>query len=205
MSAAADPAGTRSTAGCSAFTLVPPPCVVHYSVGWNCFSNQNYAEWVLLDLEDEMSRSVSTCSQMAFHMVTVRLVQSFGVMECRRNAVSKWKDYWDCVIDISIPQTQFCRIPFLIIHFAFDSTLNHSSFLEIIPHPIRISFSVWLRFDVNVMWSKSIHGNKWNFRLGKCTLTDRGVCKCDVMIGKRSGSAYRFPKASIVLPDRYYI
>ena len=157
MSAAADPAGTRSTAGCSAFTLVPPPCVVHYSVGWNCFSNQNYAEWVLLDLEDEMSRSVSTCSQMAFHMVTVRLVQSFGVMECRRNAVSKWKDYWDCVIDISMPQMQFCRISFLIIHFAYDSTWGYSSFLDVMPCPIHISFSVWLRFDVNVLWSKSIH------------------------------------------------
>lgn len=157
MSATADPAGTWSTAGCRAFALVVSPCLVHYSVGWNHFSNQSYAEWVLLDLENEMSRSVSTCSQMAFHMVTVGLFQSFGVMECRRNAVSKWKDYWDCVIDISIPQTQFCRISFLIIHFACNSSLSHSSFLEIIPHPIRISFSVWLRFDVNVMWSRSIH------------------------------------------------
>lgn len=157
MSATADPAGTWSTAGCRAFALVVSLCLVHYSVGWNHFSNQSYAEWVLLDLENEMSRSVSTCSQMAFHMVTVGLFQSFGVMECRRNAVSKWKDYWDCVIDISIPQTQFCRISFLIIHFACNSSLSHSSFLEIIPHPIRISFSVWLRFDVNVMWSRSIH------------------------------------------------
>ena len=111
----------------------------------------------IIGFENEMSRSVSTCSQMAFHMVTVRLFQSFGVMECRRNAVSKSKDYWDCVIDISIPQTQFCRISFLIIHFACNSSLSNSPFLEIIPNPIRISFSVWLRFDVNVMWSRSIH------------------------------------------------
>lgn len=75
MSAAADPAGTWSTAGCRAFALVASPCLVHYSVGWNCFSNQSYAEWVLLDLEDEMSRSVSACSQMAS---TWRLLDSFS-------------------------------------------------------------------------------------------------------------------------------
>lgn len=158
MSAAADPAGTWSTAGCRAFALVASPCLVYYSVGWNRFSHQNYAEWILLDLDDEMSLSVSTCSQTAFHMETVGLVQSFWTMVCRRNAVSKWKDYWDCVIDISMPQMHFCRISFLIIHFACDSALNHSSFLEVILYPIRISFSVWLRSDINVMWSKSIHG-----------------------------------------------
>ena len=46
-----------------------------------------------MGFENEMSRSVSTCSQMAFHMETVGLVQSFWTMVCRRNAVSKWKDY----------------------------------------------------------------------------------------------------------------
>ena len=159
----------------------------------------------IIGFENEMSRSVSTCSQMAFHMETVGLVQSFWTMVCRRNAVSKWKDYWDCVIDISIPQTQLCRISFLIIHFACNSSLSHSSFLEIIPHPIRISFPFDYASMLMLCEADPFMRNKWNSRLGKCTLTDRGVCKCEVMIGKHDGSTHWFPNASIIFPDIYYL
>ena len=47
--------------------------------------------------------------------------------------------------------------------------------------------------------------NKWNSRLEKCTLTDRGVCKCEVLIGKHDGSTHWFPNASIIFPDIYYL
>lgn len=75
MSAAADPAGTWFTAGCRAFALVVSPCLVHYSVGWNPFSCQSYAEWVLLDLK---TKWVVLYQRAPRWLSTWRLLDSFS-------------------------------------------------------------------------------------------------------------------------------
>lgn len=205
MSAAADPAGTWFTAGCRAFALVVSPCLVHYSVGWNPFSCQSYAEWVLLDLK---TKWVVLYQRAPRWLSTWRLLDSFSPFG--QWYVGEMPYQNGRIIEIALSTPACLRRNFAGFHFWLFilPLIQHWTILPFLRSYPTLSVSLF-PFDYASMLmlceANPFMRNKWNSRLGKCTLTDRGVCKCEVMIGKHDGSTHWFPKASIIFPDIYYL
>ena len=205
MSAAADPAGTWSTAGCRAFALVASPCLVYYSVGWNPFSCQSYAEWVLLDLK---TKWVVLYQRAPRWLSTLRLLDLFSPFG--QWYVGEMPYQNGRIIEIALSTPACLRRNFAGFHFWLFilPLIQHWTILPFLRSYPTLSVSLF-PFDYASMLmlceANPFMRNKWNSRLGKCTLTDRGVCKCEVMIGKHDGSTHWFPSASIIFPDIYYL
>ena len=178
MSAAADPAGTWSTAGCRAFALVASPCLVYYSVGWNPFSCQSYAEWVLLDLK---TKWVVLYQRAPRWLSTWRLLDSFSPFG--QWYVGEMPYQNGRIIEIALSTPACLRRNFAGFHFWLFilPLIQHWTILPFLRSYPTLSVSLF-PFDYASMLmlceANPFMRNKWNSRLGKCTLTDRGVCKC---------------------------
>lgn len=205
MSAAADPAGTWSTAGCRAFALVASPCLVYYSVGWNPFSCQSYAEWVLLDLKTKWVVLYQRAPRWLSTWRLLDLFSPFGQWYVGEMPYQNGR-----IIEIALSTPACLRRNFAGFHFWLFilPLIQHWTILPFLRSYPTLSVSLF-PFDYASMLmlceADPFMRNKWNSRLGKCTLTDRGVCKCEVMIGKHDGSTHWFPNASIIFPDIYYL